>query len=748
MTSPTTSSGIYSSDDRSALVRVRQLPLLVRRGGAFAAEVSLVAFSALAPLGLGVYAKSHAVDRLVPLNPVLAKTERSIAQVLALPAPEPARPVSPLTNLFWSVALIAPLVTGGWQIYLLCKTGQTLPKRWLGVQVVGASGTPPTLKQVLLREGVSRWGMATSIAYLVWRYSGAFPDLGILSGLVGLLLLGDGLTARSHPQRRTLHDRVSGTYILDTAQTHTTYPRTQVYVRKAHIEPQTTSAFAPTFFKPQTSQQWVETDEDAAIAAIVLSSSAITPRLASPGLWGWIRQHPGATLLTLTLGGLSAILGTFVGTQVYIQKQESLRDSKHQDNELFLDLVSKLTPSSPNVPDERRNAILALGSIDDPRSIPLLVALLGQETVPALIEATQQALVMNGSQALPDLRDLNQALQNDLESMQYETRSSQKEQAVLRLRATQRAIAKILTVHSDSITDTDLSRTDLGKTTENPFTLVLDYTNLSGLRLRGAVLSHASLKGSRFYSAGEDERLDTSDDRIAELGGADLRDANLSEAILSRVGMNRANLVRANLTKARLLGSSLVGANLSSARLIGVEAQNANLDRSSLTGADLTEANLTGADLRGASAGKAIAPGTNLSKANLSHSVWQGADLSASNLSEANLSKVDFSSTILSGANLNGANLRNANFQNADLSLTDFRGTNLAGANFQGAKFAPANSPEGDAFIERSPQASQIQGFSGVDITRVRNLDPEAISYLCKLGAVHPQCSRTSSIVQ
>jgi uncharacterized protein YjbI with pentapeptide repeats/uncharacterized RDD family membrane protein YckC len=736
MTSPTTPSGIYSSDDRSSFVRVRQLPLLVRRGGAFAAEVSLVALSALAPVGLGIYAKSQTVGQPVPLNPVLAKTEAAIAHVLALPAPEPDRPVSPLTNLFWSVALIAPLVTGGWQIYLLCKTGQTLPKRWLGVQVVSASGTPPTLKQVLLREGASRWGLAASIAYLIWRYSGAFPDLGILSGLLGLVLLGDGLTARSHPQRRTLHDRFSGTYVLDAAQTSTTYPRTQVYVSPQRFKPQTPNP------KSQTSQHWVEMDEDEAIAAIVLSSRAIAPRLPSRGLWGWIRQHPGATLLTLMLGGMSAVLGTFVGTQVYIQHQESLRDSKHQDNEMFLSLVGKLTPSSPNVPDERRNAILALGSIDDSRAIPLLVALLGQETVPALIEATQQALVMNGPEALPDLRDLNQALQNDLESMQYETRSPQKEWVALRLKATQRAIAKILTVHSDNLPKTDLSRIDLGKTDENAFTLVLDYADLSSLRLRGAILSHASLKGSRFSGAGEDDRFETSDDRLAELGGADLREANLSEAILSRVAMNRSNLMRANLTQANLAGASLVGANLSSAQLIGIDGQNATFDRASLTGADLTEANLTGAYLRGTSAGKAIAPGIKFAGANLSHSTWQGADLSATDLSDANLNKADLSSTTLAGANLRGANLHNANLQNADLSLVDLRGANLDGANFQGAKFSPDNSSEGEAFIERSPEASQVKGLQGADFTRVRRLDAEDIAYLCQQGAVHPKCSR------
>ncbi|HIK31757.1 MAG TPA: pentapeptide repeat-containing protein [Oscillatoriales cyanobacterium M59_W2019_021] len=735
MTSPTTPSGIYSSVAREAtsFARVRQLPLLVRRGGAFAAEVSLVAASALAPLGLGLYAKSQAVGQPVPLNPVLAKTEETIARVLALPAPEADHPVSPLTNLFWTAALILPVVTGGWQIYLLCKTGQTLPKRWLGVQVVSASGMPPTFKQVLLREGGSRWGLAVSLAYLVWRYTGAFPDLGILSGLVGLLLLGDGLMARSHPQRRTLHDRLSGTYVLDAAQTGATHPRTQVYARTPHVRPQIPSP------QPQTPQQW---DEDAAVAAIVLSSPAREPQMPARGLWAWIRQHPGATMLTLTLGGLSAVLGTFVGTQVYIQKQETVRDTQHQDNELFLSLVSKLTPSSPNVPDERRNAILALGSIDDPRAIPLLVALLGQETVPALIEATQQALVMNGAEALPELRDLNQALKNDLESMRDDTRSPDKELLALRLRATQRAIAKILTVHSETLPKTDLSRTDLGKTEANPFTLVLDYTDLSSLKLRGAILARASLKGSRFYGAGEDERRDTSDDRVAELGGADLREANLSEAILSRVGLDRANLMRANLTQANLTSASLVGANLSSARLVGADGQNATFDRASLTGSDLTEANLTGAYFRGAVAGQAIAPGSQFTGANLDRSTWQGSDLSAADFANADLQKADFSSTNLSDANFRGANLENTNFQNADLRFADLRGASLDGANFQGAKFVPDNSAEGDAFIERSPEAAKAKGLQGADFTRVRHLDPEDLAYLCQQGAVHPKCSR------
>ncbi|MDY6938352.1 MAG: pentapeptide repeat-containing protein [Cyanobacteriota bacterium] len=736
MANPTTESGIYHSSP-SRFLRIRQLPLLARRGGAFVLEISIVAASALVPFGLGVYAKSQAIGEPVPINSALGKVEEAIVQTLALPTLEPERRVSPLTNLFWSGALVLPVAIGGWQLYLLSQRGQTSPKRWLGVQVVTAAGMPPTLVRVLVREGVGRWSLVFGVAYLIWRFSGAFPGLGILSGLVGLLLAADGLLARFHAQGRTLHDRIAGTYVLDAAQTSATGSRNGYSGNPRATQPLRWSK--PNWWRSR--RRWTEVEENEAIAAIVLSPQSENPPTA-PGLWGWMRQYPGTTLLTLTGLVVAAVLGTFVATQVYIQEQESLRDSKEQNNQMFLDLVGKLTPTQDNVPDERRSTILALGAIDDPRAIPLLVALLGQETEPPLIEATQQALVMTGPNALNDLRQLNQALKNDLEAMEYEGDSPEKATIARRLRATQRAIAKLLTIHSGQIPGVDLSRTDLGRSAEDEFTLVLDGANLAGIRLLGATLTHASLQGSNFYGPGEDGRFETFDDAIADLSEANLEAADLSEAVLSRALLNRANLMQANLDRANLSGASLNGANLSSAQAIGANFQNARLDRASLTGADLTQANFTGVSFLGASLGRANAEGSLLENADLRQSQWQEANLSAANLKGADLENADLSSANLIGANLSGANLSGANLQNADLSFVDLRGANVDGADFQGVKFIASGARNVDEFIERSSDSLQFTLMQGVDFSNVKNLDADRITYLCEGGAIHPQCPR------
>jgi hypothetical protein len=119
------------------------LPLGTKRIGAWVAEISLVVISGLIPFGMGVYANSRSDLDRVPLNPVLVVTERAIAQPLALPISYGTRNVAWPTNFLWTVALLAPLTVSGWQLYLLAKTGSTIPKRWFGVQVVNHKGAPP-----------------------------------------------------------------------------------------------------------------------------------------------------------------------------------------------------------------------------------------------------------------------------------------------------------------------------------------------------------------------------------------------------------------------------------------------------------------------------------------------------------------------------------------------------------------------------------------------------------------------------
>lgn len=712
MTSPTASrdTEIHSSDPSWPL-QVRQLPLWVRRCGAWAVEVSLVVVSGVIPYSLGALANR---TPSVPLNPVLRTTGQAVGATLGLPVRDRNPQVNPLTNLFWWGALLTPTVIGGWQVYLLATRGQTLPKRWFGVQVInGSSIAPPGLLRAFYRESVGRWGIPVGIAYIIWRATGAFPNLVILTGLSGLMILADGLIAK-RLQGRTGHDLWAGTR-----------------VREVHLPSS----------NPFTSYDWSSSQE--AVRAIVFRSEKGGTTI---NLWAWMRQHPGTTLIAVSSASMAAVLGTFVGTQVYIQNQANRREFKHQDNEVFLALVSKLSPSAPTDPAQRRGAILALGTLNDSRAIPLLVDYLGQESNPLLLDSAQQALVSTGPEALPYLRQLNQALKNDLESMQFGANAKDKQLVAQRQQATQRAIAKILTVHEGNIHNIDLSRVNLGQSTTPPtqFTLILEQIDLSGFNFRSSIFNNASFKNSSFYGTGEDGRYGTFDDWISDFSGADLTEANLSGAFLSHIDMRRANLLKATLNKADLSQADLTGVNLSSAKLIGANLAETKLKEAKLTGADLANANLSNANLRNASLNQMNAQGALFISANLEDSLLQNADLSGADLKGANLKNADLSSSLLTGANFRNADLRNANLQKADLSLVSLKGANLRGADFQGAVFSWSKPEQKnpDPFIEDVGTKTQSNRMKGVNFSKSKNLSSEQINYLCNQGAIHPDCNQ------
>ncbi len=715
------------------------LPLVTRRCAAVLMEVSLVAASALIPYSIGLYAKEHSTAQPVPLNPVLASTEEAIAKTLAYPLRElQTRQVAPLTNLFWCGALVMPVVVASWQLYRLGKTGKTTAKDWLGVQVVTAYGTAPGLLRVVWREGVGRLGLPVGTAYLLWRYTGAFPDIGILLGLAGLMLLAESASALFNSRRRTLHDRMAGTYVVEASRVP---PHTEPFHSRR-------TPGREQFVTLEVENGWQSPSEDTAtshrhdrtVTTIVLTSQQ--PNRRSLNLWLWMRRHPGLTLLIIAFAGMASVLGTFVGTQIYIQSQANRREFKQQDNEVFLALVKQLSSTSPTAVEERRGALLALARLDDSRAVPLLVDMLGQEKTPTLIDAIQQALVSTGPESLPALRRLNQSLQNDQETLRRRGAAKELQVVALRQRATSRAIAKILTVYAGQTHNADLSRTNLGQVNSGAaqFTLVLDNLDLSGINFRSAILSNASLRNSRFYGAGEDQRLGTFDDSLADLSGADLKEADLTGVNLSNVLMNRTNFVRATLNQANLSDSHLEGANLSSTQLIGADLQQAMLENASLTGANLGQAKLGLSNLHGARLGQANAMGGDFSYADLSQSNWQGADLSRANLSNANLREADLSATKLVEANLSDAQLQNANLRNSNLSATNLQGANLTGADFLGATFAAATPGQSNQFLEKPPAAASAARVKGVNFAKAENLDTKQIKFICTHGGQHPQC--------
>ncbi len=707
-------------DRPSGQERSKPMPLVTRRFAAWAVEVSLIVTSGLVPFGIGIYVSGSQEE--VPLNPVLAVTQEALTTTFALPKDHNRHHVAPLTNIFWGVALVTPLVLSGWQLLLLAKTGSTTPKRWFGVRVLTANGSPPGMLRVLLREGVGSWGLPLSIAYLLWRFSADFPNLGLLAGLSCLMVLAEGMSARFDRQRRCLHDRLAGTYVVDRNR------NIAAFLGRLNAE----RAQSP---KRETSYRWKKTDEERILTAIV--EPIATKRQHSLGIW--LRQHPGLTLLMVVLGGIAIVSGTLVGTQVYIQTQATQRAKEQFKNQQFLSLI-RLNDDSTTL-EKRQKAILGLGTLNDPQALQLLANSLIQETNPILVETIEQALVNSGVQALPYLQRLNQSFANKLESLRYSGTPQKQELVTQQLQKTQQAIAKILIIYSGKLNTVDLSRTDLGQMFSAfvPFTLVLDNIDLSGIEFKAANLNQASLRGSNFRSVGADNRWDTSDDWIADLSDAQIKEANLSNANLSRVTMSRVNLIRATLNHANLSGTNLNNANLSSTQLIGANLRDADLANASLTGADLGEAILTHANLSAARLGRVSALGTQLQSTDLSQSNWREADLSAANLSNANLRNADFSATRLTGANLSNTQMENANFHNANLRQADLRGANLAGANFQGAIFAASNSTQADSFIQ-TPEESRSALVAGVDFTKANNLDANQLAYICTQGGAHPRC--------
>lgn len=726
--------------------RVDRLLQSLRRLAASTLETTVFVTVTAVPLAAGWYANESHTGKFVPLNPVLAIAVEEIAVKLALPGcpqgsirdaeirshfrndPNPlvdhqgliwcGRPVAPLTNLLWSVAIAAPGILAIAHIYKLGKTGQTFAKRWCNIQVVTDSGNPPGIWRAFWREGIGKFGLPVAIAYSLWWGTGAVPDLRILAGLTGMLWLFDNISAGFDPQQRTLHDKWAQTWVnaLPTSQS------------------------VPWQLSTTVSESQILTSE--------VEEGVMEHQQEKETIIGWLREHQEISLVCGIAITTIAILGALVGTQAYVQNQASLRSRQEQENQKFLKLVDQFALN------ERQGAILALGSLNHPEvGIKMLTDLLALEDDPAQISSIEQALVSAGANALPYLHKLNQALKTDLDSLRYGGNAAEQQIAALKQRSTQRAIGKILRVYSSELPAINLNRIDLGQVTVPPaqFTLVLEKINLSGIQLRGAILTGANLHGSQFSSAGRDRRFGTFDDVKADLSGALLASANLSEAFLPSAIMEKIDLSRANLNQANLSNSNLIDANLSSAQLIGADLSYANLSKAKLTGANLVSADFYRVELSGGRLAQAIAKAANFQGANFFNTTLgaadlQGADFREADLSNANLQNANLSATNLSGANLRNAQLQNANLQDADLTGADLRGANLTEANVQGAIFVPVASEKSvktqktDSFIAKSSDPLPIGLLQGVNLDQVQNLDLKQISYLCTQGAIHQQC--------
>ncbi|MFM7326758.1 MAG: RDD family protein [Nodosilinea sp.] len=187
--------------------------LTLRRLLAWSLEVSLLTASTTLPWAAGAWVRHQVQDHLVPLNPVSSLVQEVTAAPLGRSRQSLVTQVPPLTNLLWFTALALPLGLGLYHLHGLATRGKTLPKAWLGLQVVAPHQPQLGYAAALLREGVGRLGLPLGLAYLVWLSSGAFPSLVALAGLSLTASLAGGLTALLDPQGRAIHDRLARTRV-------------------------------------------------------------------------------------------------------------------------------------------------------------------------------------------------------------------------------------------------------------------------------------------------------------------------------------------------------------------------------------------------------------------------------------------------------------------------------------------------------------------------------------------------------
>ncbi|HIK09603.1 MAG TPA: pentapeptide repeat-containing protein [Oscillatoriaceae cyanobacterium M33_DOE_052] len=468
----------------------------------------------------------------------------------------------------------------------------------------------------------------------------------------------------------------------------------------------------------------------------------LSVRAESPDpIWRFVRRYPGITILGAILLCLAVIPTMVWWYQSSVEKRESDRFRQEQEHQKLMALTGKFAR------DDREGAILSLGSLNHPKTnIKLLANLLAIETEPTRIEAIGQALVSAGPEAMPELRQLNQALKTDLDALGFGNNAAMQQAMTLKLMASQRSIAKLLRLYSPGISGINLGGTDLGQTGGGQFTLVLEKLPLAGVQLRLARLTKARLAFSQFSGAGADGRWNTGDDQIGDLTGADLTEADLRGTFLNLSMAAETNFTRANLNQANLFGARLQTANFSSTQLVGADLRSANLNNANFIGANLGEAKLDRADLTNASLNQTIAESASFSGANLANASAIGASLVMANFPQANLEGANLSSADLSNANLDGARLQNGNWRQTNLTGASMRGAVVHNADFEGVVFVPPQPKATDGFIQKTAPTGATGLFQGTDFALVRNLDPKQIAFICAQGGLHPSCPPTTQI--
>jgi uncharacterized RDD family membrane protein YckC len=107
------------------------------------------------------------------------------------------------------------VVLGMYFVWFWIRSGQTLPMKTWRIRVVTLQGRPPSIKRAVLRY-LFAWCWFLPGLLLAWSLD---THGWTAVCIVGANVLAWALTARVHPSRQFLHDRIAGTQIVNVAKT-------------------------------------------------------------------------------------------------------------------------------------------------------------------------------------------------------------------------------------------------------------------------------------------------------------------------------------------------------------------------------------------------------------------------------------------------------------------------------------------------------------------------------------------------
>lgn len=742
-----------------------------RRLVAWSLELGLVAMGAILPWGAGQYAletasvalppiveetaegttapdRQGAAATLVALNPLVGTAQNIWARVAQIPPHQLHRTVPHSTNILWTVALIAPVVVAGGQLFQISRTGQTWPRQWLGIQIISTGSAHLKGRQVLTRE-IVRWGFPLILVggiTLVTDFS-----LGLLTpAMVGLLAMVEGATAIA-PGKRAWHDRLAQTQVEIATAGYLPMDSSKVSEpSRGHHSPDQSESlvYSPPwtngllyqgngavqlYGETANDDDWWLTEAEGNLTSIVLAPRALPTKQNGSSLVLVAKpSKPVRPWLVLTCGMVAACAAGFGIGRV---TQSPTIDRAEED--VFLQTAQALSSKTQSDGDPSA-AILMLAQVDDPRTAHYLTDLLSQTSQTDTLATIQQALISQGLDSLSPLLALSRALENDLQQpLDANTRHSRLEQR----HVVQGAIAKLLAIHNSELAGTQLDRVNLGRyhDADRAFRLIQPGLLAAGTSWQGANLNQANLAGASFFDVGKDGKADSYDDQISNLSGITLVAASLEKANLQGAQLMNANLRRTDLKNANLTYGNLERAQLTNAQLINVNAPQSHWQGSNLVGADLTQAVFDGSDFTQARLNRIEAAHSSWTQATLPQSDWVGANLISSDFSQANLSNANFQGANLDSVNFNRADLRQANLRDTDLRQAQLTGVNLTDADLAGAIFYDGSTIS-DSFITPNAQLSSARHLQGVNFSQARNLDGRQLNYICAQGGIHPSC--------